>query len=111
MLTAETLLALGITKPLPRLGRPPSRPNPRPVREAGKPDPDGRLPVELERLLMNDADVLKHRTLDCRHYTLCLDEAAPWQSWSCAMCQHHGSGSSAAELVTLASRRSGSTTP
>ena len=108
MLTAETLLALGITKPLPKLGRPPSRA--RPVRSTG-PDVDGRLPVELERLLTTDEDVLKNRNLHCEMYLKCLVEAATWQSFSCAMCQHYGSGSSAAELVTLASRRSAGSTP
>jgi len=111
MLTAETLAALGITRPLPRLGRPPSRPNPRPVREAGTVDPDGRHPVEMYRRLATDADIDKHRNLRCTKYLDCLEEAARWTSFSCSQCQHYGSGSSAAELVTLASRRGAGSTP
>lgn len=90
---------------------PPRRPHV-PVAPPRAVDVDGRCPVELERLLSPVGDdVDNHRNLTCRFYERCLEEAASWTSFSCKMCEHHGTKPSGQELVTIASRRGAGNVP
>jgi hypothetical protein len=49
------------------------------------PPPNGPAPL---RWLLEPADVLAHRHLDCQEYDQCLDIAVlrPWRSWTCDRC-------------------------